>query len=52
MKNYNKEIGNYGENLAQDFLLNNGYNILDMNFRNKYREIDIICTKNNIIIFC
>ena len=52
MKKYNKEIGNYGETVAGDFLINNGYNILDMNYRNRYGEIDIVCKKNNIIIFC
>ena len=52
MKKYNKEIGNYGETVAGDFLINNGYNILDMNYRNRYGEIDIICRKNNLIIFC
>lgn len=52
MKKYNKEIGNYGETLASNFLINNSYIILDMNYRNKYGEIDIICRKNNLIIFC
>ena len=52
MKKYNKSIGNYGESIARDFLINNGYNILDMNYRNKYGEIDIICRNNNLIIFC
>ena len=52
MKKYNKVIGSYGENIASDFLINNGYNILDMNYRNRYGEIDIICRKNGLIIFC
>lgn len=52
MKKYNKEIGTYGESIAKKFLITNGYKILDMNFRNKYGEIDIICKLNNIIIFC
>lgn len=52
MKKYNKEIGTYGESIAKNFLITNGYKILDMNFRNKYGEIDIICKLNNIIIFC
>ncbi|MCI9070862.1 MAG: YraN family protein, partial [Clostridium sp.] len=52
MKNYNKAIGKYGENIARDFLINNGYKILDMNYRNRYGEIDIISIKNDIIIFC
>ena len=52
MKNYNKAIGKYGESIARDFLINNGYKILDMNYRNRYGEIDIISIKNDIIIFC
>ena len=28
------------------------YKILNMNFRNKFGEIDIICKKNNLLIFC
>ena len=50
MKNYNKAIGKYGESIARDFLINNGYKILDMNYRNRYGEIDIISIKNDIII--
>ena len=52
MKNYNKAIGKYGESIARDFLINNGYKILDMNYRNRYGEIDIKSIKNDIIIFC
>lgn len=51
MKKYNKEIGTHGEIIAKNFLISNGYKILDMNYRNKYGEIDIICKLNNIIIF-
>ena len=52
MKKYNKAIGDYGEKIAAEYLKSNGYKILDMNFRNKVGEIDIICTFNNILIFC
>ena len=52
MKKYNKAIGAYGETIARDFLTTNGYKILDMNYRNRCGEIDIICKNNNIIIFC
>ncbi|WP_195988918.1 YraN family protein [Clostridium sp. D53t1_180928_C8] len=52
MKKYNKAIGAYGETIASDFLTTNGYKILDMNYRNRYGEIDIICENDNIIIFC
>ena len=51
MKNFNKDIGNYGEDLSLEFLKRNGYYILNRNFRNKCGEIDIICKKDDLIIF-
>ena len=51
MKSYNKDIGSYTENIAATYLLSNGYSILDRNYRNKFGEVDIICQKDNIIIF-
>lgn len=50
MKNFNKEIGSYSEKLAQSFLTQHDYKILDCNFRNRLGEIDIICIKNNTLI--
>ena len=52
MHSYNKDIGSFGEALARDYLISKGYKILSMNFRNKFGEIDIICKKNNLLIFC
>ena len=51
MKNFNKDIGNYGEDISYDFLKKQGYYVLSRNFRTKYGEIDIICKKNDLIIF-
>ncbi|NKF06029.1 YraN family protein [Clostridium gasigenes] len=51
MKGFNKDIGNYGEDLAFEFLKRNGYFILSRNFRNRCGEIDIICKKYDLIIF-
>ena len=51
MHSYNKDIGSFGEALARDYLISKGYKILNMNFRNKFGEIDIICKKNNLLIF-
>lgn len=52
MHSYNKDIGSFGEALARDYLISKGYKILNLNFRNKFGEIDIICKKNNLLIFC
>ncbi len=51
MKNYNKNIGSYGEDLGIKFLIDKGYFILDRNFRNRYGEIDAICKFKGLIIF-
>ncbi|ASW42934.1 YraN family protein [Clostridium isatidis] len=51
MKNYNKNIGSYGEDIGINFLKEKGYYILDKNFRNKYGEIDVICKFKDMIIF-
>ena len=50
MKKLNKEIGNYCENLAKEYLQKNNYHILDCNFRNFLGEIDIICSKDKLLI--
>lgn len=50
MKHLNKDIGNYGEKIAQNFLKKNGYHILDCNFRNHIGELDVICRKQNLLI--
>ena len=48
----NKQIGKYGEQLAQNFLIKKGYKILETNFHySKIAEIDIIALKNNTLHF-
>ena len=48
----NKTIGKYGENLAKDFLINNGFKVIETNFHySKMAEIDIIAKKDNILHF-
>lgn len=48
----NKEIGKYGEELAKNFLIKKGYEILEMNYRfSRNAEIDIIASKKNILHF-
>ncbi len=48
MSKHNK-IGIKGEQIAADYLLNKGYNILYRNWRSGKKEIDIIAVKNDIL---
>lgn len=48
----NKKItGDDGENRACNFLIENGYTIIDRNWRTKNGEIDIIAYKAETIVF-
>jgi putative endonuclease len=49
---YKSQIGKLGEDLACKYLINEGYTIIERNFRRKWGEIDIIA-KNpaNILVF-
>lgn len=47
----NKEIGRVGEHIAALFLQKKGYKILKRNYSQKYAEIDIIASKDNIVSF-
>ena len=46
-----RKFGIIGEKIAQDYLRNKGYEILETNFYTKRGEIDIIAQKGNYIIF-
>ncbi|OYX26323.1 MAG: endonuclease [Flavobacteriales bacterium 32-35-8] len=43
------ELGTKGEELAVDFLIKNGYDILDRNYRFDKAEVDIIAQKDTIL---
>lgn len=43
------ELGKKGEELATEYLQQNGYKILDTNWTFQKAEIDIIATKENIL---
>lgn len=47
----NKETGNFGEQIAIDFLLKQNVKIIDRNIRTNYGEIDILGKKDGISIF-
>ena len=45
------ELGKDGEQMATDWLVTKGYEILHRNWRYKYYEIDIIATKGKLLHF-
>ena len=46
-----KETGTDGEKRASEFLEQNGYKIIEHNWRTKSGEIDIIAIKNEVLVF-
>lgn len=51
MKQFNRTLGKLGEEIAVEFLRKNEYQILDQNNSTKWGELDVIATKENILIF-
>ena len=48
----NQELGKKGEALAEKFLIDKGFRIIQRNYRCKIGEIDLICEKDKILVFC
>ncbi|MFK7757033.1 MAG: YraN family protein [Flavobacteriales bacterium] len=48
---HNKEQGQIGEDLAAKYLTNNGYKIKAKNWRYHPYEIDIIASKEDVVVF-
>lgn len=48
---YRKQVGQFGEQLAQDFLIKRGYRIIEQNVKLSYQEIDIVASYKNLLVF-
>ncbi|MDF1520058.1 MAG: YraN family protein [Brevefilum sp.] len=48
---YQKEIGNKGEKIAVDYLIDKGYLLLDRNYHTRYGELDLVMFENEMIVF-
>lgn len=49
---YKKELGNRGEGIAASFFRENGFDIIERNYRfGKIGEIDIIARRENLLVF-
>ncbi len=51
MKQLNRVVGTNGERIAADFLQKKGFRILERNYSTKFGEIDLIATKDKILVF-
>lgn len=51
MTNKRIRTGKWGESIAVDFLQENGFRILERNYRSGYGEVDIIAQKDQAIVF-
>lgn len=51
MSHDTKQLGELGENLAAEHLIQNGYKIIQRNYRNKIGEIDIVAKKKGTLVF-
>ena len=49
---HNKDLGNWGEEQAVEFLKDNGYEIVCRNFYSYQGEIDIVAKTDNELVFC
>ncbi|MBU4216716.1 YraN family protein [Candidatus Parcubacteria bacterium] len=48
---YNKEIGNFGEEMAVKFLIKKGYEIIGRNIQMGQNELDIVAKFKGLLVF-
>jgi len=47
-----RELGERGEILAREMLEEKGFKIIEQNYRCRIGEIDLICVKGKLLVFC
>lgn len=48
---HNQKVGQFGENLACEYLIKKGYKIIQKNVKISFQEIDIIAKLEKLIVF-
>ena len=51
MKKCTKSIGDFGEGIAADFYIKEGYKIRERNYHHSHNEIDIIAENERFVVF-
>ncbi len=51
MSTHNVSVGQKGEKEAEQYLITNGYEILDKRYRTTCGEIDIVATVDDLLVF-
>lgn len=51
MSGDNLSLGKYGEDLAEKYLIEKGYEIIERNFRKRYGEIDLVAIEDGFLVF-
>ena len=46
-----KELGRCGERLAAGYLSSHGYRLVEMNYRCRFGELDIVARRDDMVIF-
>lgn len=46
------DFGYLAEEMAAEYLIGKGYQIKDRNFRRPWGELDIVATKDGVVVFC
>lgn len=47
---YRKNLGNWGESLALEYLSAKGYELLERNYHSRYGELDLIMSVDDILV--
>lgn len=51
MKKHRQNLGQWGENIAAEFLARQGYSIVARNARTAYGEIDLVARQGDVTVF-
>ena len=49
---HNQRLGRHGETLAARWYENNGYRVVDRNWRCEIGEIDLVASGHGVVVFC